>query len=91
MGTWAAGAREALPIWIRYMHAALATYPDLGFFQPPDVITARYNPKTGDLAPGHDPGNYPVGYFLSGYLPPKAKPKTSLEMKNFIHALMHIF
>ncbi|MDR7928358.1 PBP1A family penicillin-binding protein [Acidithiobacillus thiooxidans] len=92
MGTWAAGAREALPIWIRYMHTALAQYPDVGFFQPPDVVTVRYNPKTGDLAPQGDPGHqYPMGYFLSGYLPPKPKPKISAETQSFIHALMHIF
>ncbi|MBU2856216.1 penicillin-binding protein [Acidithiobacillus ferrooxidans] len=92
MGTWAAGAREALPIWIRYMHTALATYPDVGFFQPPDIVTARYDPETGDLAPRNDPEHkYPIGYFLSGYLPPKHKPKVSAETQSFIRALMHIF
>ncbi|AEK58076.1 PBP1A family penicillin-binding protein [Acidithiobacillus caldus] len=37
MGRWAAGAREALPIWIHYMRTAISTRPQGGFFRPPDV------------------------------------------------------
>ncbi|MGC8467053.1 MAG: penicillin-binding protein 1A [Acidithiobacillus sp.] len=92
MGTWAAGAREALPIWIRYMHTALAPYPDIGFFQPPDVVTARYDPKTGTLVSAKDPQRgSKIGYFLAGYLPPSAKAQRRSELRSFIHALMHIF
>ena len=92
MGAWAAGARQALPIWIRYMHTALKAYPDVGFFQPPDVVMARYNPRAGTLASYQDASGhkYPVGYFLAGYLPPKSK-SAGTEMESFIHALMHIF
>jgi penicillin-binding protein 1A len=92
MGTWAAGAREALPIWIRYMHTALKPYPDIGFFQPPDVVTARYDPKTGTLVSKDDPKRgSKIGYFLAGYLPPSAKAERRSQLRSFIHALMHIF
>ncbi len=37
MGRWAAGAREALPIWIHYMKTALAKTPDLPFPRPSSV------------------------------------------------------
>lgn len=93
MGTWAAGAREALPIWIRYMGTALKGMPDNGFFMPPDVVTANYNPRTGTLAdPGPDAGSTSkLGYFLAGYLPPKAKTQQQSEEQSFVHALMKIF
>ncbi len=90
MGTWAAGARQALPIWIRYMRTALKGEPDVGFFQPPDVVTAHYDPRTGTLAPDGDPAHrYPAGHFLAGYLPPRST--MGEEVQSFIHALMRIF
>ncbi|WP_308389935.1 hypothetical protein [Acidithiobacillus sp. AMEEHan] len=92
MGTWAAGAREALPIWIRYMGTALQGMPDTGFFRPPDVVTARYDPQTGTLATGGGKGNPgKMGYFLAGYLPPAAKTPRQQEEQSFVRALMKIF
>ena len=92
MGTWAAGAREALPIWIRYMGTALQGMPDNGFFIPPDVVTAQYNPRTGTLAdPGAHAGPSKRGYFLAGYLPPKPKAQEQREEQSFVHALMRMF
>ncbi|MEY2342433.1 penicillin-binding protein 1A [Acidithiobacillus sp. IBUN Pt1247-S3] len=40
MGHWAAGARQALPIWIHYMKTALAKTPDLPFPRPASVAGA---------------------------------------------------
>ncbi|UTV81215.1 PBP1A family penicillin-binding protein [Acidithiobacillus sp. YTS05] len=92
MGTWAAGAREALPIWIRYMGTALQGRPDTGFFRPPDVVTARYDPQTGTLAdPGAKADSGKLGYFLAGYLPPTAKSPRQRQEQSFVRALMKIF
>ncbi|WP_437558514.1 penicillin-binding protein 1A [Acidithiobacillus sulfuriphilus] len=88
MGHWAAGAREALPIWVHYMKSALRKQPDLGFFQPPDVVRARYDPQTGTLADAGRKGR--EGYFLAGCLPPETPPEFP-SINAFIHALMHIF
>ena len=70
MGRWAAGAREALPIWIHYMHAALKGVQSLPFFRPPDVVQATVDPKTGLLS---DSGGQ-VFDFLDGFLPPTKPP-----------------
>ena len=70
MGRWAAGAREALPIWIHYMHAALKGVQSLPFFRPPDVVQATVDPKTGRLS---DSGGQTFD-FLAGFLPPASSP-----------------
>lgn len=70
MGHWAAGAREALPIWIHYMKTALVGEGDYPFFQPEDITQASVNPKTGTLE--SDGGE--IFDFLSGFLPPASMP-----------------
>ncbi|WP_082954418.1 penicillin-binding protein 1A [Acidihalobacter prosperus] len=83
MGHWAAGAREALPIWIHYMKTALADEGSYPFFRPQDITQASINPKTGTLE--SDGGE--TFDFLSGFLPPASAPEiplfgpgTSIEM-----------
>lgn len=88
MGTWAAGAREALPIWIHYMKTALRGQANLRFPRPLNIVRARYNPRTGMLTDSRHKGR--IGYFLAGYLPPKA-PRKFPGMHHFIHALMGFF
>ncbi|HAC35310.1 MAG TPA: peptidase, partial [Gammaproteobacteria bacterium] len=44
------GARAALPIWIDYMQEALVNRPEWPLVQPPDIVSARIDPKTGKLA-----------------------------------------
>ncbi len=65
LGRWAAGAREALPIWIHFMKTALRDQRGLRFTKPPTVVRARYNPKIGTLTAF---GRHKA-YFLKGYLP----------------------
>ncbi|QQD71867.1 penicillin-binding protein 1A [Acidithiobacillus ferrivorans] len=67
MGRWAAGAREALPIWIHFMRTAMAGSPATGFFRPPSV--------TGPTISG---GSNVIGVsdYLAGY-PPIAAPTAS--------------
>ncbi|MEL5849226.1 MAG: PBP1A family penicillin-binding protein [Candidatus Igneacidithiobacillus chanchocoensis] len=66
MGRWAAGAREALPIWIHYMKTALAKTPSLPFPRPASVT----GPAESASAP---PG---VSDYLTGY-PPVASVTSS--------------
>jgi len=55
LGHWETGARAALPIWRAYMKAALAGVPDLPYTQPPGIVTARIDSKTGKFANSDDP------------------------------------
>ena len=45
------GGKAALPIWQGFMEAALAGKPDHSVPQPPGLVTAKIDPKTGLLAP----------------------------------------
>ncbi|MGE4530666.1 MAG: penicillin-binding protein 1A [Acidithiobacillus sp.] len=67
MGRWAAGAREALPIWIHYMRTAMMGSPSTGFPRPTSV--------TGPTISG---GSNVIGVsdYLAGY-PPVAAPTAS--------------
>jgi penicillin-binding protein 1A len=49
------GARAALPIWIDYMREAVQRHPPSDFSEPPGVVFARIDRKSGLLAaPGAD-------------------------------------
>lgn len=50
LGRYETGARAALPIWIDYMQEALVNRPEWPLVQPPDIVSARIDPKTGKLA-----------------------------------------
>lgn len=78
MGRWAAGAREALPIWIHFMKAALVGEGNYPFFQPQDITQASINPKTGTL---ESTGGETFD-FLSGFLPPASTPETPVLGSN---------
>ena len=54
LGKYETGARAALPIWIDYMEEALKEKPELALIQPADVVTARIDPDTGELAELND-------------------------------------
>ncbi len=44
------GGTAALPIWIAYMTAALKDSPQLERPMPPDIVTVKIDPQTGQLA-----------------------------------------
>jgi penicillin-binding protein 1B len=44
------GSQAALPIWARFMMAALAGRPNTGFEPPPDVLFVTIDRDTGKLA-----------------------------------------
>ncbi len=85
MGPWAAGAREALPIWIHYMKTAVRGQGNLRFPRPLNVVEARYDPRTGRLT---DSRSGKLADFLAGYLPPGSGAGS---FGHLLHAFMGLF
>ena len=58
LGAREEGASTALPMWIRFMDEALNTVkvPENRMAQPPEIITVRIDPTTGERAGATDPG-----------------------------------
>jgi penicillin-binding protein 1A len=50
LGKGESGSKAALPIWIDFMREALAGVPDVQATKPPDLVTVRIDPFTGELA-----------------------------------------
>ena len=76
LGDRESGARAALPIWMRYMKAALESLPMMPFTMPDGIVEVRIDPATGLLAPeGSDQGTVEV--FLKG-----TEPTKHAEMKS---------
>ena len=76
LGDRESGARAALPIWMRYMKAALESLPVMPFTMPDGIVEVRIDPATGLLAPdGSDQGTVEV--FLRG-----TEPTKHAEMKS---------
>ncbi|MBI3608891.1 MAG: PBP1A family penicillin-binding protein [Nitrospirae bacterium] len=50
LGDREAGASVALPVWVTFMKEALSELPVQGFPIPEDVVFAKVDPKTGQLA-----------------------------------------
>ncbi|MCL5059944.1 MAG: penicillin-binding transpeptidase domain-containing protein, partial [Candidatus Thermoplasmatota archaeon] len=51
MGRNETGAQSALPIWMRFMGAALKGVPQKGWAMPPGIISVRIDPSTGARLP----------------------------------------
>jgi len=73
LGRHETGGRAALPIWVRFMNAALKGKPKLPFKQPAHVVVQRIDPATGLLAPE---GTTDVleEYFVEGTEPKETAP-----------------
>ncbi len=58
LGAREEGARTALPMWIRFMDEALNAVkaPEHRMAQPPEIITVRIDPTTGQRTGATDPG-----------------------------------
>ncbi len=74
LGEGEQGAKAALPIWMDFMGPALRDVPQAPFLEPPGIVQARIDPKTGLLVSANDPGSI-FEFFLAGHLPPKAPVK----------------
>lgn len=62
------GAQAALPMWLAFMREALQGKPEHTMPEPPGIVTAKINPKTGLLAyPGEKNAIFEV--FRKGTLP----------------------
>jgi len=77
LGDREAGARAALPVWMRYMKTALEPLPVVPFAMPEGIVAVRIDPATGLLAPeGSEQGTVEV--YLKGTEPTKhAEVKSS--------------
>ena len=69
------GAAVALPIWIKFMNAALEGTPEMTMPQPPGIVTVRIDPATGLLARPNQPnGKFEI--FSEGSVPKEYSPET---------------
>jgi len=79
LGDREAGARVALPVWVDFMHSALALLPPAAFDIPDEITFAKVDPESGLLA-SPDQANAPVEMFIAGSEPtrqPSEKPKVT--------------
>ncbi len=72
LGPGESGARAALPVWLRFMKAALEGTSPSDFEVPPGVVLVRVDPSTGLLAGPHVPGRQES--FLEGTAPTSEAP-----------------
>jgi len=70
LGSGEFGGTAALPIWIDFMETALAGKEEISFDQPPGLVIARINPKSGNRANPED-NNAIFEYFLRENTPPE--------------------
>jgi penicillin-binding protein 1A len=68
LGAGEEGARAALPIWVYFMHDALAGAPRHGVSVPDGIVTVRISPETGLLASADNPNGI-MEKFIEGNLP----------------------
>ncbi|MBI3811002.1 MAG: PBP1A family penicillin-binding protein [Nitrospirae bacterium] len=70
LGDREAGASAALPIWINFMRAAFEVVPEMTFPIPENVVYAKIDPQTGQLAPD-GAENAAIEIFVKGTEPTK--------------------
>ncbi len=68
LGEGEQGARAALPIWVYFMHEALAGAPRRKWPMPDGLVTVRISPDTGLLASADNPNGI-MEKFIEGNLP----------------------
>jgi penicillin-binding protein 1A len=68
LGEGEQGARAALPIWVYFMHQALAGAPRRMWPMPDGLVTVRISPDTGLLASADNPNGI-MEKFVEGNLP----------------------
>ena len=72
------GAVAALPIWMKYMGAALNGTPPATMPQPTGIVTVRIDPKNGKrVAPGDNKGMFEI--FRQGNVPPEEAAAASTD------------
>lgn len=75
LGETESGAHAALPIWLKFMQAALPLLPAMPFEIPEDIRYVRVDPKTGLLAP--EPSDLGmVEVFNKGMEPTETAPES---------------
>ncbi|MEJ2449068.1 MAG: penicillin-binding protein 1A [Gammaproteobacteria bacterium] len=68
LGRHETGAIAALPMWIKFMGAALKGTPQIPITEPPGIVSVRINKKTGQPTTAADPDAM-FEYFLADQVP----------------------
>ncbi|MBI4511192.1 MAG: PBP1A family penicillin-binding protein [Deltaproteobacteria bacterium] len=86
LGKGEAGGKAALPIWIELMKTALRGRPVHSFAQPPGIVVAHIDRKTGKLAaPGQPETETMEEVFLDGSVPAEVAPAPGeVDPSNFV-------
>jgi penicillin-binding protein 1A len=71
LGDREAGGTVALPIWMGFMNDVLPSLPPASFPIPEDIVYAKIDPRTGELAPADEEGAI-VDIFVKGTEPKKS-------------------
>jgi len=75
------GGTAALPIWVEFMETALKNKPEIHFDQPPGLVIARVDPKTGERA-APSSANAIFEYFLRENTPAELNTEQALSEEN---------
>jgi penicillin-binding protein 1A len=67
-------SKAALPMWINFMQSFLQGKPENTMSQPPNIVTARIDPRTGLLASDGEPGIFEI--FRRDNVPREVAPPT---------------
>jgi penicillin-binding protein 1A len=78
LGHGETGGHAALPMWINFMREALKNQPEQPFPQPPDIVSAKIDPETGQLAEPDDPDAI-AELFQQDHLPPAEAAESPAE------------
>tara|TARA_R110002110_G_scaffold271566_3_gene487043 strand:+ start:66671 stop:69064 length:2394 start_codon:yes stop_codon:yes gene_type:complete len=72
------GSQAALPIWMKYMGAALEGVPETRPEQPRGLVTVKIDPDTGALArPGQSNAMFEI--FRTEHVPNRSAPRMSVD------------
>ncbi len=72
LGKWESGGKAALPMWIKFMEAALKDQPEKQLQQPEGIVKRFIDPETGLLSATGKKGIWE--YFLQGSSPMEYAP-----------------
>ena len=81
LGSHETGAIAALPMWIKFMGAALKGQPETPLTQPPGIVSVRINEKTGRPTTAADPDAM-FEYFLEDQVPTAEQGPTETQQQS---------
>lgn len=79
------GAQAALPVWIRFMRAALKGRPEHSLPEPSDIVTSRIDKATGLLARANQTDDTMFENFRERYAPIHEAPEPDYHVDIYGH------